>query len=195
MRRLSLPRLRLRAHTILIAPPVTPPTAPQMHSRCAALLAFALAASGCAQTMTFTPRPSPVQVELEGLPAARVDVEVTDLRGEKGPGDEMVALVREQVERSLAQEDSGGSARRGTLIVDIVEHRAFFDLGNWNGSTRFRARLVSPAGAVAGPWDGTGTARRSNMLGSRTAAAVAQDSYNAAIADLLSQLRSARMPE
>jgi hypothetical protein len=145
-------------------------------------------------TRTFTPTPSLARVELRGLPADRVTIQVNDLRTEKGEDDSLVDVVHGEIERSLAPSDMAAEQERHSLVLDVIEHRAFFDLGNWNGVTRFRARLVTPAGATLGTWEGRGTSRRANTGGTRTSATVAQDSYDAAIADLLSALGGASVP-
>lgn len=143
---------------------------------------------------TFTPKPSLLRVEIRGLPAESVTIQVNDLRTEKDEGDSLVDVVHGEIEHSLAPSGMAAEGERHALVLDVIEHRAFFDFGNWNGATRFRARLVTPAGATLGMWEGRGTSRRSNTHGTRTAVAVAQDSYDAAIADLLSALRGASLP-
>ena len=76
------------------------------------------------------------------------------------------------------------------LIVDVIDHRAVFTPGipYWTASTRFRARLLEPSGNILGQWDALGSGRRWNMWGYATAQAVAQESYNMAVAELLSAL-------
>jgi TonB family protein len=150
----------------------------------------AFIAVGCTQTKAYTPEASPVRVELRGLQANRVSVEVNDLRAEKSDGDSLTAIIREQIEGSLGRTDATPVGTKHRLLIDVVEHRSYFTLGNWNAATRFRARLVAPDGAIAGPWEATGSGRRSNMFGYQTARAVAQDSYNAAMSDLLSALNA-----
>ena len=63
----------------------------------------------------------------------------------------------------------------------MLATRDFYKIENEN-------LLVAPDGTVKGPWEATGSGRRSNMFGYQTAKAVAQDAYGAALADLLSEL-------
>jgi hypothetical protein len=142
---------------------------------------------GCAQTRQFTPVPAPVRLQLEGLPANVVEVQVLDLRTVDEP-DSVPQVLKTQIVNSLSTRPAPFEATQYRLTVDIIEHRAFFTLGNWNASTRLRARLQSSKGESLGQWDASGTARRSNMFGYATAEAVSQDSYNIAVGDLLSSL-------
>ena len=150
----------------------------------------AIAAVGCAQSKVYAPAPAAIRVQLRGLPVNLIAVEVTDLRAERPADDSLSAILREQLISSLGEADSSQSLARHRLLLDIIEHRSYFTLGNWHGSTHLRARLVAPGGQVSGPWEATGSAHRSNMFGYQTAKAVSQESYNAAIADLLSALNA-----
>ena len=143
---------------------------------------------GCAQTRQFTPVPASVRFQLEGLPANMIEVHVNDLRGQSNEPDSAPQVLKAQIVNSLSTQPAPSGETRYRLIVDIIEHRAFFTIGNWNASTRLRARLFNSKRNSLGQWDASGTARRSNMFGYATAEAVAQDSYNIAVADLLSSL-------
>jgi len=146
---------------------------------------------GCAQTKQYTPSPSATAYQLAGLPANIVDVQVNDLRPDAGADEAFKNVLRGQLLAALSSQVAHESANRYSLTVDIIEHRSFFTLGNWNASTRFRIRLKGAGSSILGQWDATGTARRSNMWGYVTAAAVSQDSYNIAVADLMSSLSQA----
>jgi hypothetical protein len=74
------------------------------------------------------------------------------------------------------------------LNIDIIEHRSFFTLGNWNASTKLRIKLIDPKNNIVGNWSAEGNAHRSNMWGYATAKAVSQDAYNIAVADMMSTL-------
>jgi hypothetical protein len=152
-----------------------------------------LVAAACAQTKMYTPDLSPVPVKLDRLPANKVQVEVHDLRAESDDQGALRDLIARQVQAALAAPDTSTSTQRFTLTIDILEHGSFFTLGNWNATTRLRARLVASDGTIRGQWDASGSGRRSNMFGYETARAVGQDSYNAAIADLLSALGGASL--
>jgi len=140
---------------------------------------------GCAAQTR--PTAAPAQTQLQGLPASVVDVQVNDLRVPPEP-DTVPRVLKAQLVSALSAQPAPADASRYRLDVDVIEHRAFFTLGDWNASTRLRARLTELSGKPLGQWDASGTARRSNMLGSAGAEAVAQDSYNLAVADLLSSL-------
>jgi hypothetical protein len=155
------------------------------------LVVWILAISaGCAQSRTYTPELAPARVELTGLPVSQVRVEVTDLRSE-GNGDGFGETVRRQFEGALAKDPGSPAPSKHVLAIDIVEHRSSFTLGKWQASTRLRARLMSPDGKPAGQWEGSGRAEQANQGGYRTARAVSQQSYEAAVADLTSALRGA----
>jgi len=162
-------------------------TASRSNSTAAVALAATLCAVlvGCAAQTR--PTAAPAQTQLQGLPASVVDVQVNDLRVPPEP-DTVPRVLKAQLVSALSAQPAPADASRYRLDVDVIEHRAFFTLGDWNASTRLRARLTELSGKPLGQWDASGTARRSNMLGSAGAEAVAQDSYDLAVADLLSSL-------
>jgi len=149
-----------------------------------------LALSGCATTAAYTPNPTQTKQVLRGLPASAVAVEINDLRPDVDASDATCQVLRSQVVSALSPEPIADASVRFTLNIDIIEHRSFFTFGNWNASTRLRARLTDSVGGVRSQWEATGSGRRSNMFGYATAKAVSQDSYNIAVADLFSQLTS-----
>ena len=57
---------------------------------------------GCAQTRQFTPTPTTVRIELQGLPANVVEVQVNDLRGQLTESDSLGLILREEIARSLS---------------------------------------------------------------------------------------------
>lgn len=146
--------------------------------------------SGCAQTLQFTPSPAPAQHQLPGLPANAVDVQVHDRRTDTTVRDALPHVLKAQLVASLSPEPTPTATTRYRLIVDVIDHRAVFTPGSpyWTASTRFRARLLEPSGNILGQWDALGSGRRWNMWGYATAQAVAQESYNMAVAELLSAL-------
>lgn len=145
---------------------------------------------GCSQSRNYVPQLVPARVELTGLPASQVKVEVSDLRAD-GEGDGFAETVRRQFEGALGRGSSEGATH--TLTIDVVEHRSSFTLGKWQSSTKLRARLVGPDGKPTGQWEGAGRAEQANQGGYRTARAVGQQSYEAAVADLTSALRGASL--
>jgi hypothetical protein len=152
------------------------------------LLALGVLFSGCAQTRQFTPSAAPARYQLHGLPTNIVEVQVNDLRPEQSAGDALSQVLKAQLVTALSPDPAPAATTHCRLTVDVIEHRTFFTLGNWNASTRFRARLFEASGKTLGQWEATGSASRSNMFGYATAEAVSQDSYNIAVADLLSSL-------
>ncbi len=155
------------------------------------VLVSVVAAFGCAQTKVYTPQVTPTRVELSGLPASIVTVEINDLRAEKNHSDALAAVLRSQVESALTRSPAPEGATRHRLVIDVVEHRSYFTSGTWNASTRLRARLIRSDGSLRGQWEGSGSGRRSNMWGYHDAKAVSQDAYNNAVSDLLSALTAA----
>lgn len=153
-----------------------------------ALLSASFILNGCAQTKQYTPRSAAANYHLAGLPSNVVAVHVNDLRPDSNNSDGLQNVLKGQVMASLSTEPSQELSNRYILTVDIIEHRSFFTLGNWNASTHFRIRLANAMGKIMGQWDARGTAHRSNMWGYATAEAVGQDSYNIAVADMMSTL-------
>lgn len=147
-----------------------------------------IALAGCAQTKQYTPNPSTKSYQLSGLPSKVVDVQVNDLRPETADGDSLQNVLRSQVKAALSQNFDGQSADKYILTIDIIEHRSFFTLGNWNASTRLRIRLADSRERKIGQWEASGNSHRSNMWGYATAEAVSQDAYDIAVADMMSSL-------
>ena len=143
---------------------------------------------GCAQTKQYTPRSVTGNYHLAGLPSNVVAVQVNDFRPDSTLSDGLHNVLKGQVMASLSSEPSQELSKRYILSVDIIEHRSFFTLGNWNASTHFRIKLADESGKILGQWDARGTAQRSNMWGYATADAVGQDSYNIAVSDMMSIL-------
>ncbi|MBJ6726802.1 hypothetical protein [Geomesophilobacter sediminis] len=145
----------------------------------------------CAQTMQFTPRPAAYSNKLA---LNIVDVQVNDLRADS-TGDGLKAVLRDQVLSTLSLQAPSNSKIRYRLVIDIIQHGSFFTAPNWNASSRFRAKLLDENERLIGQWDLTGAAHQYNMAGYSTAEAVSQDSYNIAIADLISSLSQVSMKE
>ena len=154
------------------------------------LLCTCVILSGCVQTKQYTPRVAVSNYHLAGLPANVIAVQVNDLRPDSNFSEGLQNILKGQIMAALSMKPSKESSNRYTLTVDIIEHRSFFTLGNWNASTRFRIRFADASGKIIGQWDARGTAHRSNMWGYATAEAVGQDSYNIAVADIMSILSS-----
>lgn len=158
----------------------------------AIFLVFQMA--GCAQTMQFRPDPVATNFQFTGLPADAVKVEILDLRPQGENLDGLPEVIKLQIGPALSKSPSINRSGTYILRMDIIEHRAFFTLGNWNASTRLRANLLDFKGNTVGKWDSIGNAHRSNMWGYATAQAVSQDAYNIAIADMMSTLSSIKLP-
>jgi hypothetical protein len=143
---------------------------------------------GCAQTKQYTPQPVGTQYSLSGMPGDLVRIQVNDLRAEKENSDELIQAIKGQILSALSPEKITGNRSLYNLHIDIIEHRSFFTLGNWNASTKLRIKLIDPKSNLIGNWNAEGNAHRSNMWGYATAKAVSQDAYNIAIADMMSTL-------
>ena len=158
------------------------------------LLVF-LTIMACAQTQQYTPRLVSYSYQLAGLPSNIVEVQVNDLRTETPASDTTKDVLKSQISLVLSSQPSPTIDKRFKLIIDIIEHRSFFTLGNWNASTYFRVKLININGGLVDQWDALGTAHRSNMSGYATAEAVSQDSYNIAVADMMSSLSQVSVRE
>lgn len=144
--------------------------------------------AGCAQTKQYTPEPIGTQYSLSGMPSDLVRVQVKDLRADKENSEQLIQAIKGQILSALSSEKITGIQSLYNLQIDIIEHRSFFTLGNWNASTKLRIKLIDPKNNIIGNWNAEGNAHRSNMWGYATAKAVSQDAYNIAIADMMSTL-------
>ena len=144
--------------------------------------------TGCAQTKQYTPQPIGTQYNLAGMPADLVRVQVNDLRAERENSEQLIRGIKGQILSALSSEKITGNRSLYNLNIDIIEHRSFFTLGNWNASTKLRIKLIDPKNNMIGNWKAEGNAHRSNMWGYATAKAVSQDAYNIAVADMMSTL-------
>jgi hypothetical protein len=145
---------------------------------------------GCAQIKQYAPEVISKKYILPGMPAEIVRITVKDLRAERENSEELVQAITEQVQEALSPEQVSNSVNFYFLNVDIIEHRSFFTLANWNASTRLRIILTDSKNNTIGSWNAEGSAQRSNMWGYFTAKAVSQDAYNIAIAEMMSVLSS-----
>ncbi len=157
-------------------------------SRFALLSFLILALAGCAQTKQYTPQPIRTQYNLTGMPADLVRVQVNDLRAEKESSEQLTQAIKGQILIALSPEKISENRSIYNLQIDIIEHRSFFTLGNWNASTKLRIKLVDPQSNIIGNWRAEGDGHRYNMWGYATAKAVSQDAYNIAVADMMSTL-------
>jgi hypothetical protein len=151
---------------------------------------FIVALTGCAQTRQYTTQSIGAQYSLAGMPADLVRVKVNDFRAEKENSDQLTQAIKGQILSALSPEKIAVNRSFYNLQVDIIEHRSFFTLGNWNASTKLRIKLIDPQNNLIGNWNAEGNAHRSNMWGYETAKAVSQDAYNIAVADMMSTLSS-----
>lgn len=153
-----------------------------------ALFFLIVAITGCAQTKQYTPQSIVSQYTLTGMPSELVRIQVNDFRAEKENSEQLIQAIKGQILSALSPVKIAGSRDLYVLQVDIIEHRSFFTLGNWNASTKLRIKLIDSQNIMIGNWSAEGNAHRSNMWGYTTAKAVSQDSYNIAIADMMSNL-------
>ena len=150
---------------------------------------------GCTQTMQYTPRTSDKNYHLTGLRLSAVDVQVNDLRPQATASDSLRSVLRSQVIAALAQNPPvQQSPDKYILIIDIIEHRAYFSTPIWNASTRLRIRLADPWGVNIGQWEVSGNKSRFNWGGYATAKELSQEAYDLAVADMMSALSKVDVP-
>ena len=154
----------------------------------ARLLILMVSVSGCVQTKQYTPQSIGTQYNLAGMPTDIVRLDVNDFRAERENSEQLTKTIKGQISSALSPEKITNSRSFYVLQVDIIEHRSFFTLGNWNAATKFRIKLIDSQNNIIGNWIAQGNAHRANMWGYATAKAVSQDSYNIAIADMMSIL-------
>ena len=155
---------------------------------------FIVVLSGCAQTKQYAPHAIGTQYNLSGMPADLIRVQVNDLRAERESSGQLVQAIKGQILSALSSEKINGNRALYRLDIDIIEHRSFFTLGNWNASTKLRIKLIDPKNNIVGSWSAEGDAHRSNMWGYATAKAVSQDAYNIAVAHMMSTLSAVSLP-
>jgi hypothetical protein len=153
------------------------------------LVGLAVLVAGCAQSVSYVPNSTAASYRISNFSRSDLRVIVNDFRGERENSDALVAAIRSEIERSLF---GPVSDRQYVLTVDVIEHRSFFTLGNWHATTRFKWRLERSGGQIIKDGTALGEGHRSNMAGYLTASAVSQDSFNAAMADLLSSISAVR---
>ena len=112
-----------------------------------------VALTGCAQTKQYAPQPIGTQYSLAGMPADLVRVQVNDLRAEKENFERLIQAIKGQILSALSPEKIPGNRSLYNLRVDIIEHRSFFTLGNWNASTKLRIKLIDPQNNIIGNWN------------------------------------------
>lgn len=143
----------------------------------------------CAQSVSFTPNSSVASYQLSNFSRSNLRVVVNDFRTERENSAALTGAIRSEIERSLF---GPASNRQYVLTVDVIEQRSFFTLGNWHATTRLKWRIEGSGGRIIKDGIASGEGHRSNMGGYFTAAAVGQDSFNAAMADLLSSISAVR---
>ena len=141
---------------------------------------------GCAQTGLYAPKPVTATYRLENFSKSNLQIVVRDLRAERSNSVELISAIQSQISNALTKKPTPHS--HYTLTVDVIEHRSFFTLGDWNAPTRLKWRVKQANGSVLREGVSVGEGHRSNMAGYLTAGAVSQDAFNVAMADLISSL-------
>jgi hypothetical protein len=149
--------------------------------QCATAVLACAVLLGCAQTGSYAPKPVTAAYRLDNFSKPNLQIVVRDLRAERNNSVELISAIQSQIANALTERATAHN--RYTLTVDVIEHRSFFTLGNWNVSTRLKWRVQLLREGVS-----VGEGHRSNMAGYLTAGAVSQDAFNAAMADLMSSL-------
>lgn len=140
--------------------------------------------AGCAQVAHYSPESSNRHYSLSNFSTEKTEVNVSDFRAAQS-GDDICNIVKRQIIASL----SGKNTLNNYIInVQVLDHKSYFTLGNWNAETQFRVKVYLPDGKDIALFDAGGRASLSNMLGYSTAKEVSQNAYNLAIADLMSKL-------
>lgn len=141
---------------------------------------------GCAQVKNYSPNALSKSYTLTNFPRNKTEVNVNDFRANSSDdGYNLCNMIKQQIESSLSTNQTKYSY---IISVDIIEHKSFFTLGNWNAEILFRVNITTSSGNEIALFDVTGRASLSNMWGYSTAKAVSQEAYNLAISDLMSKL-------
>ena len=118
---------------------------------------------GCAQTGSYAPTPITASYRLDNFSRANLQIVVRDLRAERDNSAALVSAIQSQILNALSERAVTHS--RYTLTVDVIEHRSFFTLGNWNASTRLKWRVQQGNGSILREGVSVGEGHRSNMAG------------------------------
>ena len=138
------------------------------------------------QTGSYAPNPITATYRLDNFSRANLQIVVRDLRAERNNSVELISAIQSQISNALTERATAHN--RYTLTVEVVEHRSFFTLGNWNASIRLKWRVQQGNGSILREGVSVGEGHRSNMAGYLTAGAVSQDAFDVAMADLMSSL-------
>ena len=141
---------------------------------------------GCAQVKNYSPNTLSKSYILTNFSCNKTKVNVNDFRANSSDDVyNLCNIIKQQIESSLSTNQTKYSY---IISVDIIEHKSFFTLGNWNAETLLRVNITTSSGNEIASFDATGRASLSNMCGYSTAKAVSQEAYNLAISDLMSKL-------
>ena len=144
---------------------------------------------GCSQTIQFTPTQTSTTFYLENIPQNLVTLKIKDLRAQKQNSEKLSQHIQKILKSSFNQKVVSTNKPLFRINIDIIEHEAFFTLGNWNSRTRFKIKLINlQTNELINTWSAVGNAHRSNMWGYKTAQKVSEDSFNIAISDMMSSL-------
>jgi hypothetical protein len=145
-------------------------------------------AAGCAETRQYATRLPGTIYQLPGIPANIVDVQINDLRPDNEAADGLKDILKGQVTTAFSSREVEQSRNRYTLIIDIVEHRPFLRDDNWISTTWLRIKLLDRRGKCFEQWQAMGLAQSSRAWGLVKAESVSQDSYEMALAYMMSSL-------
>jgi hypothetical protein len=143
-----------------------------------------LVISSCAQVKHYSPQQINRQYSLTNFSIQNSNIIVKDFRADVMNSDNIGILVKQQLLSSFV----GQTQNFYIINIDIIEHKAFFTLGNWNGKTQFRIHITTTSGKDIAFFDAVGNSSLSNLWGYKSAEDASQNAYNAAITDLMSKL-------
>jgi hypothetical protein len=101
---------------------------------------------GCAQIGSYAPKPVAASFRLDNFSKSNLQIIVRDLRAERSNSVELISAIQSQISNALIERPTRRS--HYTLTVDVIEHRSFFTLGNWNASTRLKWRVQQDNGSI-----------------------------------------------
>jgi hypothetical protein len=114
--------------------------------RCATAVLACAVLLGCAQTGSYAPNPVTATYRLDNFSKPNLQIVVRDLRAERTNLAELISAIQSQIANALTERATAHS--HYTLTVDVIEHRSFFTLGNWNALTRLKWRVQQGNGAI-----------------------------------------------
>ena len=150
------------------------------------LVLISLVIGGCSTVKYFTPNNQEFDVDnISNFHISSTNLIVNDLRG--GNLDNSKDVIERILFSSYSMFNNNFQNENITIIVDIIEHRAFFTFMTWNAETKLNLR-ISDENNILNETEIKTKDKTFNTGGYKSAEKVAQRSFEKAINELLNIL-------